>query len=182
VQAFDRWIKLWLVAAALLGAGLLVALWSVDRYRDWTIDQRVDQHMPLIRSHAEAKGLPVELVRAVVRVESGGHARARSEADARGLMQVTPIALRDVQQRFQVGSGDLYDPEFNLHVGTTYLRYLLDRFDGDVTLALAAYHMGPTAVRRAGRETGLTGQDLVDARAGRRTRAYVANVLKHAGS
>lgn len=167
VKHVNSWIKLWLAFAAALAFGLLLSLWGVHAYREWAIDRRVDQHMPLIRKHAEARGLPVRLVRAVVRAESGGHPRAHSDADARGLMQVTPTALEDVQNRFNLPDGDLFDPDYNLLVGTTYLKYLLDRFDGDAATAVQAYHMGPTAVAR-------------DKPPGPQTRAYVQAVLEHA--
>ena len=78
-------------------------------------------------------------------------------------------------------AGDLFDPDYNVQVGTTYLAYLLDRFDGDRTLAVAAYHMGPTAVRRAMNEDpDLKSIDLVQKYGGPQTRAYTAKVLRDA--
>ncbi len=128
--------------------------------------------------HAMEQGLDVQLVAAVVEAESGGDWLAESDAGAKGLMQVMPIALRDVRERYDVGPGDLFDPDYNLRVGTLYLRHLLDRFDGDVRLAVAAYHMGPSKLARGKRdEPGLSSQQLIDKHAGPKTKAYVERVL-----
>lgn len=91
------------------------------------------------------------LVAAVVRVESGFDPRARSARGARGLMQLMPDTVA-----FVVGlesyKGDpeptLTDPEDNLELGACYLAYLLKRFKGDETAAVAAYNAGPTPVTR----------------------------------
>lgn len=131
-----------------------------------------------IAFHAEAQGLDVALVQAVVEAESGGDWRAESGAGAKGLMQVTPIALEDVLLREAIDAGDLFDPDYNLRVGTIYLRHQLERFDGDLTLALAAYHMGPTAVAKGQRRyPGLAPRDMIQKHAGPQTRAYVDKVL-----
>ena len=118
-----------------------------------------------VAHHAAEQGLDPELVRAVVEAESGFDWQAESNLGAKGLMQVMPIALEDVQQRFDVGPGNLFDVDYNLHVGTLYLSYLVDRFDGDVRKAVQAYHMGPTSVRQ-----GKT--------PGPQTRAYVKKVMR----
>lgn len=128
--------------------------------------------------YADEQGLDLSLVRAVVQAESSWDWQAQSGKDARGLMQVTPIALADVRERFDVGRGDLFDVDYNLRVGTLYLAYLLKRFEGDVTLAVAAYHMGPTAVAKGLRENpGLASDELVKKIGGPQTRAYVDKVL-----
>ena len=103
-----------------------------------------DRHEPLIQTHAAANGLPADLVRTVIQVESGFDSRAQSPKGAIGLMQLMPAAAVDL------GVRDPYDPDQNIRGGSAYLRRLLDRFDGDETLALAAYNAGPEAVRRHG--------------------------------
>lgn len=129
--------------------------------------------------HADEQGLDLALVSAVVEAESGGDWLAESEAGAKGLMQVTPIALKDVRQREAIAGGDLFDPDYNLRVGTLYLRHLLDRFEGDLALAIAAYHMGPTKVARGLKKyPGLSSQEMIAKHAGPKTRAYVEKVLK----
>jgi hypothetical protein len=103
-----------------------------------------DNYDDLIVEHARAQGLRTDLVRAVVQVESGYNPRAVSSKGAQGLMQLMPATAR------QLGVRAPFDPEENIRGGTTYLRQLLDRFDGNEELALAAYNAGPLAVDRYG--------------------------------
>ena len=140
---------------------------------------RVQDYETLIVENAGGTRLPVDLVRAIVLAESGGHAAARSHKGAVGLMQITPITLKEVRRQDPgLPAGDLTDPAYNLRVGTAYVAYLLDRFDGDLTLTLAAYHMGPTAVRRLQQKHArLTPDELIARHAGPQTRAYVRKVL-----
>ena len=98
----------------------------------------------LIRQAAARAGVDPTLVAAMVRHESAFDPAAVSRAGAQGLMQLMPATAR----RF--GVDDPFDPGQNLRGGTTYLRWLLDRFGGDVRLAVAAYHAGEGAVARHG--------------------------------
>lgn len=166
---------LWVVLMlGVLGVGVYVVTRGLDRQQ-----QTAEQIDALIVKHAEARGLPVDLVRAVVEAESGGDPNATSHTDARGLMQVMPAAHHDARKAFDLPDGDLYDPDYNLLIGTAYLRLLMDRFDHDVTLAVAAYHMGPTAIATRRREDpGLTSSELVEKYAGPITRGYVQKVLE----
>ena len=91
---------------------------------------------------AERHGIPVSLVEAVVAVESGGDARAVSPKGAMGLMQLMP----ETAARF--GVTDPLDAGQSLDGGCAYLRWLLDRFDGNLALVLAAYNAGEGAVTR----------------------------------
>lgn len=84
------------------------------------------------------------LVAAVVQAESSFKPTAVSPTGAVGLMQVLPSTAN------LYGDADLTDPKVNLEVGTRYLRDLLERFDGSLNLALAAYNAGPTNVSRYG--------------------------------
>jgi soluble lytic murein transglycosylase-like protein len=97
-----------------------------------------------ILAAAEKHGVSPDLVRAIIQVESGFDHRARSHRGARGLMQLMPGTARDM------GARNAFDPRQNIFAGARYLRFLLDAFDGNVTLAAAAYNAGPTVVKRYG--------------------------------
>jgi hypothetical protein len=98
----------------------------------------------IYNQHIEAAGamhgVSIALIRAIIQVESQFDAMARSSKGAQGLMQLMP----DTARRF--GVGDAYDPRQNIFGGVHYLRVLLDMFQGDVTLAAAAYNSGENNV------------------------------------
>ena len=98
----------------------------------------------LIDSAAQKAGLRPELVREVVRQESSFDPCAVSSAGAQGLMQLMP----STQAQFQVS--DAFNMIQNLTAGTQLLRSLLERYNGDLSSALAAYNAGPKRVDAAG--------------------------------
>jgi soluble lytic murein transglycosylase-like protein len=108
--------------------------------------QARDRFEPLVQEYSTRQAISPDLVRAVIQVESGFNPRARSPKGAMGLMQLMPDTAREL------GVADPYDPADNIRGGTLYLRRLLDRFDGDEELALAAYNAGPGAVDKYGRQ------------------------------
>lgn len=109
--------------------------------------------------------VPAALLLAVVMEESGGRADARSPKGAEGLMQLMPGTAAEV------GVDDATDPAQNLRGGATYLARMIDRYEGRLDLALAAYNAGPGAVDRAGGQV----PDY------RETRDYVRKVLDRYG-
>jgi soluble lytic murein transglycosylase len=105
----------------------------------------------IIQGHSSNYRLEPALLAAVIYVESGFDADAESSAGAIGLMQLQPetakgIALRTGGTKFEVA--DLYVPELNVRYGAWYLRHLLDRYDGELSRALAAYNGGQGNVDR----------------------------------
>jgi len=94
----------------------------------------------LVDQTARQQGLPPELLREVVRVESNFRPCAVSPKGALGLMQLMPATV----ERF--GVHDPFDPKENLESGAGFLRQLLVRYGGDLGLALAAYNAGPARV------------------------------------
>jgi len=109
-----------------------------------SIAARADQYEDLIVGHAMLNKVRPDLVRAVIQVESGFNPRAVSPKGALGLMQLMPTTARLLRVR------NAFDPEENIRGGVAYLRQLLDRYNGDEALALAAYNAGPGAVERHG--------------------------------
>lgn len=97
---------------------------------------------PVISRHSRQHRLHPALLRAVIKAESDFDPRAVSRAGAIGLMQLMP----QTAVRFDVR--DLYDPDENVGGGAKYLRQLLDRFHGNLPLALAAYNAGENLVDR----------------------------------
>ena len=117
-----------------------------------------------VREISRRHGVSAELVRSVIRIESAFDPTAVSPKGAGGLMQLMPLTAA------ALGVTDRFDPRENIAGGVRHLRYLLDRYHGNVSMALAAYNAGEAAV---------------DAYRGippfPETRAYVERVLRLAG-
>jgi hypothetical protein len=127
---------------------------------------RSSQWDDVIDFRAREQGIRPDLVRAVIQVESAFNPRARSHKGAMGLMQLMPATARDL------GVRNAYDPLENIRGGVLYLRSLLDQFNGNEELALAAYNAGPGAVSKYGNAVPPY----------RETRDYVSRIQGKAGT
>jgi soluble lytic murein transglycosylase len=160
------------VVCAGIVAGVLLARGTIDRaIQELTLPLK---HEDVIRQQAREKNVDAALIAAVIYSESKFGDRT-SSAGARGLMQITPEAANEIERRsggttFKLK--DLSDPEINIRYGTYLLRELLDRYDGDVVAALAAYNAGPGNVDKwGGSALSVEGIPFPE------TRAYVEEVL-----
>ena len=101
-------------------------------------------YIDIINTSCGRHGVDPALVHAIVRVESDFNPFAMSRKGAMGLMQLMPQTAFDMQVR------DTFNPGENIDGGVKYLRYLIDRYEGNLSLALAAYNSGETAVKKWG--------------------------------
>jgi soluble lytic murein transglycosylase len=164
---------------ALIAAALVVATGLLgEAVREITLPLR---HDDVIRQQAQDKRVDASLIAAVIYEESRFRDQT-SHAGARGLMQITPdtadfIAKNSGGYRFE--QEDLATPQINIAYGTYFLRYLLDHYDGNEALAIAAYNAGLSNVDRwVGKAGGQAAFDTAADIPFPETRAYVANVLE----
>lgn len=94
----------------------------------------------MIGEASASHGLPQSLIKAVIHAESAFNPKAVSPKGARGLMQIMP------QTGAELGLINFFDPLENIRAGSKYLAFLLEKFNGNLVLAVAAYNAGPGAV------------------------------------
>lgn len=137
-------------------------------------------HQEAVKKEAAKYQLDPSLILAMIRQESAYNIRARSHAGARGLMQLMPGTAKNVAKSLKLplkNNNKLYNAEFNIRLGSTYLSQMLNRFDNNSILATAAYNAGPHRVKRWLPENRALPADIwVDTIPFTETRGYVKNV------
>jgi soluble lytic murein transglycosylase len=161
------------VVLGLIVGGVMVVNGTVDKVvEEFTLPL---DHEDIIRQQADEKGVDAALIAAVIDTESK-FSDATSSAGARGLMQITPEAAQFIEKQSGGSTfklSDLSDPEINIRYGTFLLKELIERYDGDVAAALAAYNAGPGNADEWG-GAGLSVEEIPFPE----TRAYVELVLE----
>lgn len=132
-----------------------------------------------VEAAADEFDLKPALIRAVMRQESLYRADAESSAGAQGLMQLMRGTAGDIARDLGESRGDLLDPAVNIRLGAARLARLIERYDGNVVPALAAYNAGPAAVDRWLPEAPLDGDVWLENVPFNETREYVRRVLWH---
>jgi len=169
-----------LLLAVVVGALALLSMkpWADKAVQELRLPLR---HDDIIRQQADDKNLDPSLIAGMIYVESRFRDQT-SHAGAKGLMQLMPatadyIAHKSGGTEFE--QGDLADPQINIAYGSWYLRYLLERYHGNVPLALAAYNAGEGKVDEWWRQAADRGQrfNVADHIPFPETRAYVGKVL-----
>lgn len=138
-------------------------------------------HTERILREAARNRLDPAWIAAEIRAESVFDPRARSSADARGLMQLLPATAAALAKSLAMpwsGDDDLYDPDTNITLGSAYLRQLLDRNDGQLYRAIAGYNAGPAPLARWLAQRPTLDPDIwIETIPYRETRDYVMRVL-----
>ena len=170
-----RRLGAFVVVLAVLVVGFATLMPTVDKaVKEVTLPLR---HDDIIRQQAADKDLDPSLIAAVIYAESRFDRNAVSDAGARGLMQITRDTASDIARRsggVAFEQQDLSEPQINIAYGSYYLRWLLDRYGDNVTLATAAYNAGTGNVDRwIGRNPEMTLRQIPFPE----TRAYVDRVL-----
>ena len=159
---------------------------NIHSYRNWgnseasvlpSYSRNKNAFDHIIQQAAQQHGVSEGLIKAVMHTESGFNVNARSPVGAQGLMQLMPATAR----RFNVSNA--YDPHENIMAGAKYLAWLLKRFNGNTTLALAGYNAGEGNVAKYGgvppfRET----QDYVRRVTSRYSNLYASGASASSGS
>lgn len=155
-----------------------MSAWPVSLYRSPPLEgeaqtlSSTESIDALIRRSGAKYGVEPDLIHSVIRAESAFNPNAESHAGAKGLMQLMDGTARSL------GVTDSFDPEQNIDGGTRYLSFLLAKYRGNVSVALAAYNAGPGRIDRLGMRTDAELAAEMD-RLPRETQQYVRKVLAY---
>jgi soluble lytic murein transglycosylase len=181
-RAVSRRRRTLAIFVALLLGGAVAVVATVPGVKEGIRDLYLPlQHEDIIRQQAADKNLDPALIAAVIYQESKFEDQT-SPAGAKGLMQILPSTAQFIAKKSGGSAFELRDlatPQINISYGSWYLRYLLDRYDGDTTLAVAAYNAGETNVDKWVQRAG--GENSFDPRADipfPETRHYVQSVTE----
>ncbi len=176
-----------------LAAGQLAHLWGWNRkaieamakasyWDDLTIRFPL-VYTEIISKKARKNDVPQSLVFAIARQESAWEFDARSRVGARGLMQIMPATAKETARKARIGYNKrkLYEPNYNITLGSFYISGLLKQHDNNRALAVAAYNAGPHRVKgwRAKTKASLPIDVWIEIIPFKETRKYVQNVLSY---
>lgn len=133
--------KVFKILAIIFAIVLVAILFVVFRYPT--------KYKNIIDKYCDEYGVDNFLVASVINIESGYDKNSVSSVGAVGLMQLMPSTAYDVAKRLnlEIEYADLFDENINIRIGTYYIRYLLDMFDGNEINALSAYNWGLSNVK-----------------------------------
>ena len=124
--------------------GKIEELAPVETFKEKVIQAKPKNVDEIISAVSKKYNVDENFIRAIIKQESGFNPNATSKKGAMGLMQLMPKTAKGL------GVADAYNPEQNVEGGVKYIKSLIDKYDGDKKIALAAYNAGPTAVNRYG--------------------------------
>ncbi|MCL2370299.1 MAG: lytic transglycosylase domain-containing protein [Firmicutes bacterium] len=164
-----------IAAVVIAAAVVIITIFSVVaalHYRDRWDD--------IINYESARNNLDAGIVKRLVWVESKNDPGAVSSRGAKGLMQIMPDTGLWMAEKMEISidTQDLFDPKINIRIGTAYLAYLKNRFDGDMRLALIAYNAGEGTLRKWLSNPELTEDGALVTIPYRETRDYVRKILK----
>lgn len=123
-----------------------LVLFKIVRIQDFVLKKIYPiKYSEYVEKYSEENGIDKYLVYAIIKAESNFDPDVKSKADAIGLMQLmeeTAVERSNVIDNEEIESYDLYDPETNIKLGTSYFAYLLDLYNGNTVLAVIAYNAG----------------------------------------
>lgn len=178
----NRIFKMTTILALVLALGAL-GLWMLfDSHPEISVQNYPVEYESLIRTYAEANGIPPAYVASVILAESSYRPDAVSSANAQGLMQLLPTTAEWIAGKFDETylENCLFDPETNIRYGCWYLGFLMKRYDGDMRCSSAAYHAGQGTVDKwlENPEYSSDGKTLSKINSNA-TDTYVTRVLKY---